>query len=258
MSMKDSERNRLSALPFKRMIPNIVTLLALSAGMTSIRFTMQENWKASVLAIILAGVLDGIDGRVARLLRGASKFGAELDSLSDFISFGVAPAFLVFSWALEGVPGGWTLSVVYAMCCGLRLARLNTMLDEVPQPLRWRPFFVGLPAPGGAGIVMIPIMFSFVLPDLGLRLSLVMMPLLLLAAMLMVSRVPTFSLKNMKLSPGFVVPVFIVVALFAGSVATHPWFAFGGVTLLYLLSIPLSTALFLRRGKTEKAGKEKS
>ena len=136
-------KSRLKELPFNMIIPNMVTLLALSCGVTAMRFAVQEKWEWAVIAIIMAAIFDGLDGRVARLLQGTSKFGAELDSLSDFVSFGVAPAFVMYYWAMTVYPKiGWMLALLLAICCALRLARFNTMLDEEPRPKYWDYFFV--------------------------------------------------------------------------------------------------------------------
>src|SRR5260221_6827171 len=152
---------RISGLSLNRMIPNILTLLALCAGMTAIRFAINGKFEAAVIAIIVAGVLDGLDGRVARLLKSTSPFGAQLDSLSDFICFGVAPATVVYLWTMESLGSiGWALSVFFAMCCALRLARFNTQLDvELPPYASY--FFTGIPAPGGAGLALVPMYLAF-------------------------------------------------------------------------------------------------
>src|SRR6202790_5603069 len=141
-------RRRLSDFSVNRMVPNILTVLAVCAGMTAIRFAVNGKFEAACYAIIVAGIFDGLDGRVARLLRSTSRFGAELDSLSDFISFGVAPAVVLYLWTMSALHSlGWAIVLFYAVCCALRLARFNTQLsaEPVPQP----GYFTGVPAPGG-------------------------------------------------------------------------------------------------------------
>src|SRR6267154_1748386 len=173
---------RISGLSINRMIPNILTLLALCAGMTAIRFAINGQFEAAVIAIIVAGVFDGLDGRVARLLKSTSPFGAQLDSLSDFICFGVAPGVMLYIWAL---------SLLYAICCGLRLARFNTQLDvELPPYAAY--FFTGVPAPGGAGLVLVPMYLAFEFGDEFFRSPFFNGIVMIAVAALMVSRVPTF------------------------------------------------------------------
>ena len=145
-------RPRIKTLPFNRLLPNIVTVLALCAGLTAIRFGYQARWELAVLAIVLAGIFDALDGRLARLVGGSTKFGAELDSLSDFVSFGVAPAVLLYFWTLQHAPGvGWALALLFAVCAALRLARFNTKLGVSDMPAWAYNYFTGVPAPGAAG-----------------------------------------------------------------------------------------------------------
>ena len=156
--MKRRPVPRLRDQSLNRLIPNMLTVMALCAGLTSIRYTLDQRWELAAIAIVVAAVLDGLDGRIARLLDGASKFGAELDSLSDFISFGVAPALLLYYWCMRGVGGiGWVLTMLLAVCCALRLARFNTKLDNTDLPAWTSRFFTGVPAPAGAGLALLPI-----------------------------------------------------------------------------------------------------
>jgi len=150
--MKRRPVPRLRDQSLNRLIPNMLTVMALCAGLTSIRYTLDQRWELAAIAIVIAAVLDGLDGRIARLLDGASKFGAELDSLSDFISFGVAPALLLYYWCMRGAGGiGWVLALLFAVCCALRLARFNTKLDNTDLPAWTSRFFTGVPAPAGDG-----------------------------------------------------------------------------------------------------------
>ena len=151
---------RLSGFSVNRLVPNVLTLLALCAGMTAIRFAVTENFEAACYAIIVAGVFDGLDGRMARLLKSTSRFGAELDSLADFISFGVAPALVLYLWTMAALHSvGWAIVLFFAICCALRLARFNTEIAAEPQP-HVAGFFSGVPAPGGAGLSMVPLFVS--------------------------------------------------------------------------------------------------
>ena len=182
---------RITGLSINRMIPNILTLLALCAGMTAIRFAINGKFEWSVIAIIVAGVFDGLDGRVARLLKSTSPFGAQLDSLSDFICFGVAPGVMLYIWTMSHLASfGWALSLLYAICCGLRLARFNTQLDvELPPYAAY--YFTGVPAPGGAGLVLVPMYLAFEFGD-AFRSPIFNGVVMTVVAALMVSRVPTF------------------------------------------------------------------
>ena len=165
MSLRRRNR-RLRELPVNSLIPNILTVLALCAGMSAIRFAMQERWELAVAAIIVAGILDGLDGRMARLLKGATKFGAELDSLSDFIAFGVAPALVVYMWSTEALGGvGWVAGLAYSTCCALRLARFNTALEDPDRPAWANLFFAGMAAPAGAYAALLPLTVSFQIGD---------------------------------------------------------------------------------------------
>ena len=153
-------------LHINKMIPNFLTILAISAGMSAIRFGLEEQWENAALAILAAAILDALDGRVARILKGASKFGAELDSLSDFISFGVAPAMLLYLWAMQHFgPFGWMLTVLFSVSMALRLARFNTMLEVDSLPVWTSNFFAGVPAPAAAGLVLMPMILSFIVGD---------------------------------------------------------------------------------------------
>lgn len=155
-------KNKFSEVPFRKLVPNIVTMLALCSGITSIRYSVQEDWSKAVLFIFLAALFDGLDGRLARMLKASSKFGAELDSLSDFVSFGVAPAILMFQWCLFDLPKiGWFFCLLYAMGMAMRLARFNTMLEDKTIPPYWSHYFTGVPAPAAAAMVMMPVLISF-------------------------------------------------------------------------------------------------
>ena len=158
---RDREQ-RIGGGHMNRLIPNAITVGALCAGLSGVRFAIDARWEMAVAAIVVAAILDGLDGRMARLLNGTSKFGAELDSLADFVSFGAAPALIVYLWVLNGWGGvGWVIALGFAVCCALRLARFNTALAD-PNPPRWAGhFFTGVPAPAGAGLALLPMMLHF-------------------------------------------------------------------------------------------------
>ena len=240
--MKIGRRNRrLRELPVNSLIPNILTVLALCAGMSAIRFAMQEKWQLAVAAIIVAGILDGLDGRMARLLKGATKFGAELDSLSDFIAFGVAPALVIYLWSTEALGGiGWIAGLAYSTCCALRLARFNTALDDPDRPAWSSYFFTGMAAPAGACVALLPMAISFQIGDSFLREPALMAAWLLLVAFMMISQIPTYSFKRVRIRRELVLPMLVVVGIFAAVLASYPWFILSVLGVLYLGSIPFS------------------
>lgn len=234
-------RRRLRALPVNSLIPNILTVLALCAGMSAIRFALQSKWELAVAAVLIAGVLDGLDGRLARLLKGATKFGAELDSLSDFIAFGVAPAMVVYLWSTQELGGiGWVCGLAYSTCCALRLARFNTALDDPNKPAWAGNFFTGVAAPAGAGIVLLPMGLHFQL-ELGILREPIFMALwLVVVGLLMVSRIPTYSFKRIRVRREMVLPTLLIVGLCAAILPSYPWFLVSLLGVLYLASIPFS------------------
>lgn len=239
---------RISGLSFNKLIPNILTLLALCAGLTSIRFGLHAKWESAVVSILLAGLLDGLDGRVARLLQGTSKFGAELDSLSDFISFGVAPSIVLYFWTMQGAGGlGWALVLLFSVCCALRLARFNTMLGQPDLPPWAFNFFTGVPAPAAAGLVLLPMMVSFQLGGDGFfALPAVNAVALVAVSFLMISKVPTFSGKKLKVPHAYVLPMLVLVGILAAFLVTEPWTTITIIDLLYAASIPMSVRAFAR------------
>lgn len=248
--MRRMRVRRIPELSVNRMAPNILTLLALCAGMTAIRFALHGNFQGAVYAIIVAGVLDGLDGRVARLLKATSHFGAELDSLSDFVSFGVAPAAVMYLWTMSALHGvGWAIVLFYAVCCALRLARFNTQLSAEPTPVT-AGFFTGVPAPGGAGLVLMPLYASFEWGDWIIRSPYIAAVWVAGTALLMVSRVPTLSLKKFHVPHRYVMPTLLGVGLLAAFATTAPWPTLCFIGLLYLATIPLTirAAARLRRG----------
>lgn len=243
--MMRRRRSRLRGLPFNRLIPNILTVLALCAGLTSIRFGFQEKWDLAVLALLLAAVLDTLDGRLARLLGGATKFGAELDSLADFVSFGVAPAVLSYFWTLQHERGiGWVLALLFAVCAGLRLARFNTKLGVSDMPPWAFNYFTGVPAPAAAGLVLLPMVLSFQFGGGFFDRPAVNAVVIVAAAFLMISRIPTYSLKQFKVPHKFVLPMLLLVALLAAFLVTAPWPTLSLIAVAYLVSLPFSVRSF--------------
>ncbi len=243
-------RRRVTALSINRMIPNALTLMALCSGLTAIRFCLQERWEVAVVAVLVAMLLDGLDGRIARLMGATSELGAQLDSLSDVIAFGVTPALMIFLWTLSDAGGiGWAACLVYAACCALRLARFNTALgEETPTPLASR-YFVGVPAPAAAALALLPLVLSFVFGDLLLRSDVVNVLTLLGVGILMVSRIPTFSAKRLKLKAPHRLFALVGMVIFVAMLIGETWITVSLIALGYLVSIPFSVAQHRRELK---------
>jgi CDP-diacylglycerol--serine O-phosphatidyltransferase len=235
-------------IPLRAMIPNGITALALCMGLTGVRFAIGGEWEKSLIAVILAGILDGMDGRIARLLRADSKFGAELDSLSDNIAFGTAPALILFLWSLQSAPKfGWTAALALAVCCALRLARFNARLDAGEQPHKTAGFNTGVPAPAGAGLAFIPIFLWLVSggEEIFRSWPLVMGWTLFIAA-LMISSLPTYSWTSIRIRREWRLFALAGIAILGAALLTAPWHTLLIVSSLYLLMIPFALASYAR------------
>src|SRR6202161_1380815 len=237
----DPRRRRFRRIPVRTLAPNVITLLALCAGLTAIRMAFENRYVLALAAIVFAAILDGIDGRLARFLKGTSRFGAELDSLSDFVNFGVAPALVLYFWDLHELKSpGWIAALVFTICAALRLARFNVMIDDPDKPAWTSNFFVGVPAPAGAITVLLPIYLVF----LGVPHSAFLTWLTLLytlgIASLMVSRLPVFSGKRVgtRVPPEMVGPAVVVAVLFIALLIAYPWIILTAGTLAYLGALP--------------------
>src|SRR5215475_8530080 len=234
-------RRRFKAIPVRTLLPNLITLLALCAGLTAIRLAVENRLDLALAAIVFAALLDGIDGRLARMLKGTSKFGAELDSLADFVNFGVAPALILYFWDLHELKSaGWIAAMVFAICAGLRLARFNVMIEDPNRPAWAGNFFVGVPAPAGAITVLLPVYVHFLgMPRLAF-VAPVTFVYTLAIAFLMVSRLPVISGKKLgtRVPTEMVLPVFVVVVLFFALLISYPWEVLTIGTLCYLAALP--------------------
>jgi CDP-diacylglycerol---serine O-phosphatidyltransferase len=223
-----------------RLLPNAITVLALCTGLTAVQFALDGNFRASVVAIGVAAVLDSLDGRLARLLDATSRVGAELDSLADSISFGVSPALVMFIWGLHSQRAGWIFALVFAVCTVLRLARFNTLLDDPEQPPFTKEFFVGVPSPSGAMLGLLPLIVTMQWGDGWWSSPVTVSIWLVLAGVLMVSRAPTLSLKSIRVSPRAIVPLLVLTVLVGTSFVLYPFVALTVVVLLYLAHLPYS------------------
>jgi CDP-diacylglycerol--serine O-phosphatidyltransferase len=234
-------------IPFRAMIPNAITALALCFGLTGVSLAISGHWEKALGSIILAGVLDGLDGRVARLLRAQSKFGAELDSLSDNIAFGTAPALILFLWSLKAEPRfGWLAALALAVCCALRLARFNARLDAAEQPHKSAGFNTGVPAPAGAGLAFVPIYLWLITNDARFREWQLVMAWTIFIAALMISSLPTYSWASIRIRPSWRLFALAGLALFGASLIVAPWPTLLALATLYLLMIPVALASYAR------------
>lgn len=247
---------RFKPVPFRMIAPNMITLMALCLGLTAIRLAFEGKFEPAVIAIVAAAFLDGIDGRVARMLKGTSRFGAELDSLADFVNFGCAPALVLYGFALFHLRSvGWIVALIFAIAMALRLARFNAMLDDPTRPEWKKDYFVGVPAPAGALTAMLPLYLHF----LGLRMESWAAPIVLgyvlCIALLVVSTVPTFSGKTIgkRVPRDWVLPIFLVVVAAFGLFISFPFEAMVAISLAYLVGIPVGAAQYRRRARREAA-----
>jgi CDP-diacylglycerol--serine O-phosphatidyltransferase len=255
--LEDEERRRRRRLlfrhnkiPLRLLVPNVFTLLSLCAGLTAIRMAVELRYELAIVLIVVAALLDGVDGRLARALRAQSKFGAELDSLADFVNFGVAPAVLVFIWGLGGLPRGfgWIVALIFALATGLRLARFNTMID-VEKPKWQSEYFTGMPAPAGAITVLLPLYLDGLgVFDVRNWPWLIALYTLAMAALL-ISTIPTFSGKLLgeRISREFVLPMFVGVASMVALLVTYPYGTLTLVVLAYLAAVPISYGRFQQK-----------
>lgn len=242
-------RRRFKAVPVRVLVPNLITLLALCAGLTAIRMAIELRFEMAIALVVAAAILDGVDGRMARALKAQSKFGAELDSLADFVNFGVAPGVVIFIWGLGPLKGpGWIVTLAFALALGLRLARFNTMID-VERPKWQSNYFTGMPAPACAITVLLPLYIDF-LGVIDVRAWPTLIALYMLAiGTLAVSTIPTFSGKLLgeRIPREYVLPIFLAVAALVGFLVTYPYGTLTLLTLVYLGTIPMSYRRFARK-----------
>lgn len=241
-------------IPLRTVAPNAVTALALCSGLTAVRFAIGGNWELALAAIVTAGVLDGLDGRIARMLKGESRFGAELDSLSDVIAFGVAPALVVFLWSLVDVPRyGWVFALAYTVCAALRLARFNAAIDATHQPHKSAGFLTGVPAPAAAGLALLPIYLWLITDEPLFRSPFVTAPWLGFIAFLMISSVATFSWSSLRLRRNVRFEALAGVAVLFGALFSAPWETLTGICVVYLAMIPFSIRSYGRVTRQREA-----
>lgn len=245
---------RIREIPMRMVLPNLVTVLAICAGLSGIRFGFEGRFEPAVVMVLLAAFLDGIDGRLARMLKATSKFGAQMDSLADIVNFGVAPALVLYAFLLDraGSPG-WIAVLLFAIACGLRLARFNVLDEDHDRPIWQSEYFVGVPAPAGAVLVMLPLYLSFL--RVGVEPSrpaaFVATGFTILVAFLLVSRLPVYSGKSLKVPGDKVLPIILAVVLYILLLMTYPWYTLTASVAGYLLFLPFSVRAYTKRAKRE-------
>lgn len=242
------ERDR-RGIPLRAVIPNAVTALALCSGLTGIRFGISGDWDKAVMFVAFAAVLDGMDGRIARALKGQSRFGAELDSLSDLVAFGVAPALIVYLWVLrDWTPYGWIFAMAYAVCMALRLARFNARIDVEDQPHKSAGFLTGVPAPAGAAVMLLPILLMLASNGHWLWLKDVrfVAPWSAFSAFMIISSVATWSLGSLRLRRNVRFEAIVLIVILGGALFSAPWETLSLIVIVYLAMIPFSMASYAR------------
>ena len=242
------ERDR-RGIPLRAVVPNAVTALALCSGLSGIRFGMSGDWERALMFVAFAAVLDGMDGRIARALKGQSRFGAELDSLSDVVAFGVAPALITYLWVLrEWNPYGWIFALAYAVCMALRLARFNARIDVQDQPHKSAGFLTGVPAPAGAAVVLLPLLLWLASNEswAWLRDYRLVSAWTAFSAFMIISSVATWSLGSLRLRRNVRLEAIVLIAILGGALFSAPWETLSLIVIVYLALIPFSMASYAK------------
>ncbi len=248
---------KLKNVPIIRLLPNMLTILALCSGLTAMRYAFDGHWAHAALAIVVASLFDILDGRVARVLGVTSKFGAELDSLADLTNFGVVPALVLYLWELRETDSlGWIGVLVYVVCTATRLARFNPMLEDQNAPAWARSYFIGVPSPAGAAIALLPLFLVIRFgPDI--QMPPIFLALWIIAAgLLMVTRLPTLSMKGRSIPPVWVAPIMAVACLLVAALITDPFLALSVLAIAYIISVPYGFYCYQRREQLENSREE--
>lgn len=257
-------RPRYKGLSFNSIVPNLLTMLGLCAGLTAMRFGLEGRFGPAAVAITVAGAIDGLDGRLARLLKATSRFGAEFDSLSDFLCFGVAPSFVIYLWSLQrGGAYGYAPCLMFTVCMALRLARFNASMDGAPKPAYAYNFFTGVPAPAGAGLALFPMFLGLEANTLGLgwlsdvaHYPLLCAVVLIGTALLLVSTLPIWSFKNFKVPSAYVLPLLLGTGAYTAVLVADPWAALAAASLVYVATLPFSVRSFNRLRREAEAPRD--
>jgi CDP-diacylglycerol--serine O-phosphatidyltransferase len=252
----EPRKRRFKPIPFRLLAPNLITLLGLALGLTGMRLVIEGRLEIGVVCVLIAAALDGVDGRLARFLKGTSRFGAQLDSLADFVNFGVVPAVILYKFALFELKNlGWIICIVFAIAMCLRLARFNVMIDDPNRPDWQKNFFTGMPAPAGAVTVMLPLYLHFLgLAVAGYAMAALIALYVLACAFLTISTVPMYAGKTLgvRVPRVWVAPIFVAVILIVGLVVAYPFEALTVIVLAYFATIPLSVASYRRQERADE------
>ena len=250
--MENNKKFKLvSSKKTRYLLPNILTLGGVCLGISSIKFSIDGNYSLAVIFILLAAILDTLDGRIARLIKGTSEFGKELDSLTDFVSFGIAPVFILYFWELNKYGKlGWAISLIYSVCCVLRLARFN--LTQVNKDETWKNnYFEGVPAPAGGLLILMPLIFQLADLKLNFDIKSITPYFVILTSILLVSKVPTLSLKKISISPKSTAFILVGIGTIIISLLDYTFETLLVFGLVYIISIPISFVLYKKQSKKE-------
>jgi CDP-diacylglycerol--serine O-phosphatidyltransferase len=246
-----------SPQPFRRLIPNLITIAGLCCGLSAVRFALLERWEVCIGFILAAALIDGLDGRAARMLRATSTFGAQLDSLSDFLCFGVAPVLVLYMWGLDDIKRiGWAVVLFYSVCCALRLARFNTAIVDKTQEPWQKNFFVGIPSPAGGLLVLLPLMVAVEMDDYTAISPWFVAIHVVFIAIMMVSRIPTFAAKNIRINPDYVIPVMVWCAFLVVALIIEPWKMLIVLGFCYIATIPFSIRKYRQLQAAEQTSQD--
>ncbi|MCG8269975.1 CDP-diacylglycerol--serine O-phosphatidyltransferase [Aquamicrobium sp. NLF2-7] len=243
---------RIREIPLRMVFPNLLTVLAICAGLSGIRFAFEGRFETAVVMVLIAAFLDGLDGRVARLLKATSKFGAQMDSIADIVNFGVAPALVLYAFLLDraGSPG-WIAALLFTIACGMRLARFNVLEEAQDRPSWQAEYFVGVPAPAGAAVVMLPLYLSFIGFEPTRYGAFLATGFTVIVAFLLVSRLPVYSGKSLKVPGDRMLLVILAIVLVFLLLVSYPWYTLTASVIGYLVFLPLSVLAYSRRAKRE-------
>lgn len=251
---------RLREIPFRILLPNLMTVLAICAGLSGIRLAFEQRFELAVAMVLIAALLDAFDGRIARMLKATSKFGAQMDSLADIVNFGVAPALVLYAFLLDRAGTfGWIAALLFAIACCLRLARFNVMLEDTERPAWKMDYFVGVPAPAGALLVLLPVYIGFLGVPRTVTYAFIASAFVVVIALLMVSRLPVYSGKTgLRIRRDLVMPIILVIVLYVALLFSYSWHTMAATALAYLIFLPIGFQAYYRREAKENAALKQS
>ena len=244
-------QKKITAIPLVTLIPSIITMFALCLGVTSIKYALEGRFDTAIALIIIASIMDGLDGKVARLLNSTTNFGAQLDSLADLVSFGVAPGIILYIWSLDQLSYkglGWAVILFYIICSAFRLARFNVQISDEKKDGN---FFTGIPMPAAAGVVLLPIMITFNITSYKIP-NFFIAPYIVLVGFMMISKIPTFSGKKVSVKKEYVLPLLILTVILMAGILMDPWFLLPWLGILYIISIPISIFYYYKKHNNQK------